>query len=96
MGIWPRVRLKLSGWSRGTPSDMHAGDRVYLWRNQGSQNAVPGVIAEAIIMVPPELRGEDHERRTVLARGRPSVERSTGPSDHAASQGRNEARGASE
>src|SRR5262249_4760029 len=40
-------------------SEMRVGDRVYLWRNQGKQNAVPGVVAEAIITGAPEFRNED-------------------------------------
>lgn len=39
-------------------SDIAVGDRVYLWRNQGKQNAVSGIIAEGIVTIPPELRGE--------------------------------------
>ena len=35
------------------------GDRIYLWRNQGQQKSVAGIIAEAIITVPPTLREED-------------------------------------
>ena len=40
-------------------SDIVVGDRVYLWRNQGHDKAVSGVIAEGIITQPPRLRGED-------------------------------------
>jgi 5-methylcytosine-specific restriction endonuclease McrA len=42
-------------------SEIAVGDRVYLWRNQGKQSAIPGIIAEAIITAAPELRGEDPE-----------------------------------
>jgi hypothetical protein len=40
-------------------SEIAVGDRVYLWRNQGTQSAIPGIIAEAIVTAAPELRGED-------------------------------------
>ena len=39
-------------------SEVAVGDRVYIWRNQGKQKAVPGIIAEGIITAAPELRGE--------------------------------------
>ena len=39
--------------------EIAAGDRVYLWRNQGQQRAVAGIIAEAIVTTAPVLRGED-------------------------------------
>jgi hypothetical protein len=42
-------------------ADIAIGDRVYLWRNQGKQNAVAGILAEGIISSVPELRGEDPE-----------------------------------
>jgi len=38
---------------------VEAGDRVYLWRNQGQQKSVAGIIAEAIVTTPPIVRGED-------------------------------------
>ena len=40
-------------------SEIAIGDRVYLWRNQGKQNAVAGVVAEGIVIAPPQLRAED-------------------------------------
>lgn len=40
---------------------MAIGDRVYLWRNQGKQGAIAGIVAEAIVTAAPELRGEDPE-----------------------------------
>jgi len=40
-------------------SEIAVGDRVYLWRNQGKQSAIPGFVAEAIVTTAPELRGED-------------------------------------
>lgn len=40
-------------------SEVTIGDRVYFWRNQGKQNAIPGIIAEGIVTAAPELRGED-------------------------------------
>lgn len=40
-------------------SEIAVGDRVYLWRNQGKQNAIPGIVAEAIVTASPQLRGED-------------------------------------
>jgi hypothetical protein len=40
-------------------SEIAIGDRVYLWRNQGKQNAVAGVVAEGIVIAPPYLRAED-------------------------------------
>jgi hypothetical protein len=42
-------------------SEIAAGDRVYLWRNQGKIKAIPGVIAECIVSGEPQLRGEDPE-----------------------------------
>jgi len=42
-------------------SEVAVGDRVYLWRNQGQQHAIAGVVAEAIITAPTEMRGEDLE-----------------------------------
>lgn len=42
-------------------SEIAVGDRVYLWRNQGAQNAIPGVIAEGVVTAAPELRLEDPE-----------------------------------
>jgi HNH endonuclease/EVE domain len=41
-------------------SEITPGDRVYLWRNQGKQQALAGIIAEAIVTTAPSLRGEDH------------------------------------
>ena len=40
-------------------SEIAIGDRAYLWRNQGQQNAVAGVVAEGIVIAPPQLRAED-------------------------------------
>jgi predicted HNH restriction endonuclease len=42
-------------------SEIAVRDRVYLWRNQGKQSAIPGIIAEGIVTAAPELRGEDPE-----------------------------------
>jgi hypothetical protein len=42
-------------------NEILAGDRVYLWRNQGQAKSVAGIIAEAIITEPPRLRDEDPE-----------------------------------
>jgi hypothetical protein len=42
-------------------SEIAVRDRVYLWRNQGKQSAIPGIIAEGIVTASPELRGEDPE-----------------------------------
>jgi hypothetical protein len=42
-------------------SEIAAGDRVYLWRNQGQQHAIAGVVAEAVVTAPTEMRGEDPE-----------------------------------
>src|ERR1700684_747026 len=39
-------------------SEIAIGDRVYLWRNQGKQNAVAGVVAEGIVIAPPYVRAE--------------------------------------
>ncbi len=36
-------------------------DRVYLWRNQGQDRAVAGVVAEATVLASPALRIEDPE-----------------------------------
>jgi hypothetical protein len=38
--------------------EIAVGDRVYLWRNQGRQKAVAGVIVEAEIIAPTEPRTE--------------------------------------
>ena len=38
--------------------EIAVGDHVYLWRNQGQQMAVAGVVAEAEIITPTELRAE--------------------------------------
>lgn len=40
-------------------SDIAVGDHVYLWRNQGQQRAVAGIVAEAVVTEAPHLRGED-------------------------------------
>lgn len=40
-------------------SEMSVGDRVYLWRNQGKQKAIAGIVAEGVIASTPELRVED-------------------------------------
>jgi hypothetical protein len=40
-------------------SEIAIGDRVYLWRNQGNIGAIPGVIAEGVVIVQPELRIEN-------------------------------------
>lgn len=39
--------------------EIMTGDRVYIWRNQGKQRVVSGVIAEATVIEPPALRDED-------------------------------------
>ena len=41
------------------PSEIAVGDRVYLWRNQGKQHAIAGVVGEGIVTAAPELRSED-------------------------------------
>lgn len=40
---------------------MAVGDRVYLWRASGSENAVAGVVAEALIVEDPVMRPEHEE-----------------------------------
>jgi hypothetical protein len=40
-------------------SEIAVGDRVYLWRNQGTSGAVAGVVAECIVTATPVLRDED-------------------------------------
>jgi hypothetical protein len=40
-------------------NEIAVGDRVYLWRNQGTSGAVAGVVAEGIVTAPPALRDED-------------------------------------
>lgn len=40
-------------------SEIAVGDRIYLWRNQGKLSAIAGIVAEGIIIAPPELRSED-------------------------------------
>lgn len=57
-------------------SDISIGDRVYLWRNQGQQKGIAGVIAETIVSELPRLRGEDPEG---IAFWRESSERSDLP-----------------
>src|SRR5215831_3618007 len=52
------------------------GDRVFLWRNQGANGAVAGVVAEAIVTEPPALRDEDPE---ALAFWHEESERSNSP-----------------
>jgi hypothetical protein len=42
-------------------SDISIGDRVYLWRNQGANGAVAGVVAEGIVTALPTLRVQDAE-----------------------------------
>jgi len=42
-------------------SEVAAGDRVYLWRNQGQEHAIAGVVAEAVVTAPTEMRVEDPE-----------------------------------
>ncbi len=42
-------------------SEIQIGDQVYLWRNQGRNNAIPGVVAEGIVTAAPDLRSEDPE-----------------------------------
>jgi hypothetical protein len=42
-------------------ADISVGDHVYLWRNQGTSNAVAGVVAEGIITSLPALRAQDPE-----------------------------------
>ena len=42
-------------------SEVALGDRVYLWRNQGQQHAIAGFVAEAVVVAPTEMRGEDPE-----------------------------------
>jgi hypothetical protein len=40
-------------------SEIAVGDRVYIWRNQGAQRAVAGVVAEGVVTAPPTMRSED-------------------------------------
>ena len=40
-------------------SEIAVGDHVYVWRNQGTQHAVAGVVAEGIVTASPALRDED-------------------------------------
>ena len=40
-------------------SEIAIGDRVYFWRNEGSNRAIPGIIAEAVVTAPVEMRLED-------------------------------------
>jgi hypothetical protein len=43
-------------------SEIAVRDRVYFWRNQGKQSAIPaGIIAEGIVTASPEQRPEDPE-----------------------------------
>src|SRR5581483_374395 len=39
--------------------EIAVGDRVYLWRNQGQQKAVAGIIAGAVVTSPPRMRDQD-------------------------------------
>jgi hypothetical protein len=40
-------------------SEIAIGDQVYIWRTQGTQRAVAGVIAEAAVTAAPSIRVED-------------------------------------
>src|SRR5262245_18711481 len=40
------------------PHEIGVGDRVYIWRNQGTRQATSGVIAEAVVIAAPQLRPE--------------------------------------
>ena len=40
-------------------SEIAVGDRVYFWRKEGSNRAIPGIIAEAVVTAPAEMRLED-------------------------------------
>jgi hypothetical protein len=42
-------------------SEIAVGDRVYLWRNRGKQQAISGIVAEAVVTAAPEPRVEDAE-----------------------------------
>src|SRR5262249_50891489 len=42
-------------------SEIVIGDRVYIWRNQGTRGAIAGVVAEAIVTTAPMVRAEDHD-----------------------------------
>ena len=42
-------------------SEIMIGDRVYIWRTQGKQKAVAGVIAEGEIIAPVALRLESSD-----------------------------------
>ena len=42
-------------------AEVAVGDRVYLWRNQGSRKAIAGIVAECIVNEATEIRSEDPE-----------------------------------
>jgi hypothetical protein len=42
-------------------SEIVIGDRVYIWRNQGTRGAIAGVVAEAIVTAAPTVRAEDQD-----------------------------------
>jgi hypothetical protein len=42
-------------------ADISVGDRVYLWRNQGANDAIAGIVAEGIVTAAPALRIQDAE-----------------------------------
>src|SRR5262245_47606997 len=50
-------------------TEIKVGDRVYCWRNQGQQKAVAGVIAEAEVIAPAELRAESTDAVLFWRRG---------------------------
>ena len=58
LATWPNPVLWLVTRSA---SDMSVGDRVFLWRNQGTEKAVAGVIAETRIAEVPQTETESSD-----------------------------------
>jgi len=53
--------------------DIQVGDRVYIWRTQGRQRAVAGVIAEAEVIAPVALRSESADAVPFWRAGAPEA-----------------------
>ena len=72
--------------------EIAAGDRVYLWRNQGQQKTVAGIIAEAIVSAPPRVRDET-PAPSILAHSGAPCHGATNASRPAVIEGRHDPRG---
>jgi hypothetical protein len=47
--------------------EISVGDRVYIWRTQGKQKGVAGIIAEAQVIAPVAPLPEKRRRHSILA-----------------------------